>query len=124
MDLVAAVSYAQAFSFKYSPRPGTPAATHETQIDEDTKSRRLAQLQARLNAQQEAFNREKLDTVLPVLFEKPSRQADQMSGRSPYLQPVHVGVAEQHFDALVGRILPVRITGAHANSLSGELADG
>ena len=47
-----------------------------------------------------------------------------MSGRSPYLQPVHVRVAEHHFDALVGRILPVRITGAHANSLSGELADG
>ena len=124
MDLVAAVSYAQAFSFKYSPRPGTPAAAEENQVDEDIKARRLAQLQARLNEQQEAFNREKLDAVLPVLFEKPSRQADQMSGRSPYLQPVHVRVAEQHFDALVGRILPVRITGAHANSLSGELADG
>ena len=124
MDLVAAVSYAQAFSFKYSPRPGTPAAAEESQVDEDIKARRLARLQARLNEQQEAFNREKLDTVLPILFEKPSRQADQMSGRSPYLQPVHVRVAEQHFDALVGRILPVRITGAHANSLSGELADG
>ena len=124
MDLVAAVSYAQAFSFKYSPRPGTPAAAEENQVDEDIKTSRLARLQARLNEQQEAFNREKLDTVLPVLFEKPSRQADQMSGRSPYLQPVHVRVAEQHFDALVGRILPVRITGAHANSLSGELADG
>ena len=124
MDLVAAVSYAQAFSFKYSPRPGTPAAAEENQVDEDIKTRRLARLQARLNEQQESFNREKLDTVLPVLFEKPSRQADQMSGRSPYLQPVHVRVAEQHFDALVGRILPVRITGAHANSLSGELADG
>ena len=124
MDLVAAVSYAQAFSFKYSPRPGTPAAAEENQVDEDIKARRLARLQARLNEQQEAFNREKLDIVLPVLFEKPSRQADQMSGRSPYLQPVHVRVAEQHFDALVGRILPVRITGAHANSLSGELADG
>ena len=124
MDLVAAVSYAQAFSFKYSPRPGTPAAAEENQVDEDIKARRLARLQARLNEQQEAFNREKLDAVLPVLFEKPSRQADQMSGRSPYLQPVHVRVAEQHFDALVGRILPVRITGAHANSLSGELADG
>ena len=124
MDLVAAVSYAQAFSFKYSPRPGTPAAAEENQVDEDIKTRRLARLQARLNEQQEAFNREKLDTVLPVLFEKPSRQADQMSGRSPYLQPVHVRVAEQHFDELVGRILPVRITGAHANSLSGELADG
>jgi len=124
MDLVAAVSYAQAFSFKYSPRPGTPAAAEENQVDEDIKARRLARLQARLNEQQEAFNREKLDTVLPVLFEKPSRQADQMSGRSPYLQPVHVGVAEQHFDTLVGRVLPVRITGAHANSLSGELADG
>ena len=124
MDLVAAVSYAQAFSFKYSPRPGTPAAAEENQVDEDIKARRLARLQARLNEQQEAFNREKLDIVLPVLFEKPSRQADQMSGRSPYLQPVHVRVAEQHFDALVGRVLPVRITGAHANSLSGELADG
>ena len=124
MDLVAAVSYAQAFSFKYSPRPGTPAAAEENQVDEDIKTRRLTRLQARLNEQQEAFNREKLDTVLPVLFEKPSRQADQMSGRSPYLQPVHVRVAEKHFDALVGRILPVRITGAHANSLSGELADG
>ena len=124
MDLVAAVSYAQAFSFKDSPRPGTPAAAEENQVDEDIKTRRLARLQARLNEQQESFNREKLDTVLPVLFEKPSRQADQMSGRSPYLQPVHVRVAEQHFDALVGRILPVRITGAHANSLSGELADG
>ncbi len=124
MDLVAAVSYAQAFSFKYSPRSGTPAAEHETQIDEDIKTRRLAQLQARLNAQQEAFNREKLGTVLPVLFEKPSRQADQMSGRSPYLQPVHVGVDARHYDALMGRILPVRITAAHANSLSGELADG
>ncbi len=124
MDLVAAVSYAQAFSFKYSPRPGTPAAAEENQVDEDIKARRLARLQARLNEQQEAFNREKLDTVLPVLFEKPSRQAGQMSGRSPYLQPVHVHVAEHHFGALVGRILPVRITGAHANSLSGELADG
>ena len=124
MDLVAAVSYAQAFSFKYSPRPGTPAAAEENQVDEDIKTLRLARLQARLNEQQEAFNREKLDTVLPVLFEKPSRQADQMSGRSPYLQPVHVRVGEQHFDALVGRILPVRVTGAHANSLSGELADG
>ena len=124
MDLVAAVSYAQAFSFKYSPRPGTPAAAEENQVDEDIKTRRLARLQARLNEQQETFNREKLDTVLPVLFEKPSRRADQMSGRSPYLQPVHVRVAEQHYDALVGRILPVRITGAHANSLTGELADG
>ena len=124
MDLVAAVSYAQAYSFKYSPRPGTPAATLENQIDEDTKSRRLAQLQARLNEQQETFNRGKLDTVMPVLFEKLGRKTGQMSGRSPYLQLVHVGVAEHHFEALVGRILPVRITGAHANSLSGELADG
>ena len=83
MDLVAAVSYAQAFSFKYSPRPGTPAATEENQVDEDIKTRRLAQLQARLNEQQEAFNREKLDTVLPVLFEKPSRQADQCRAAAP-----------------------------------------
>ena len=111
MDLVAAVSYAQAFSFKYCRAPARRRP--ENQVDEDIKTRRLARLQARLNEQQEAFNREKLDTVLPVLFEKPSRQADQMSGRSPYLQPVHVRVAEQHFDALVGEfcrfVSPVRM---------------
>ena len=124
MDLVAAVSYAQAFSFKYSPRPGTPAADHDVQVDEAVKSTRLARLQERLNAQQIAFNQEKLGQTLPVLFEKPSRQPGQMSGRSPYLQPVHVGVDAHHFDQLVGRIVLVKITGAHANSLSGELADG
>ena len=118
MALVERVTYAQAFSFKYSPRPGTPAADLP-QVDEAVKDQRLARLQALLNQQQRDFNAQQIDRVLPVLFEKKGRQAGQMTGRSPYLQPVHVIAPEE----VIGRILPVRITAAHANSLSGSLAD-
>ena len=118
MALVERVTYAQAFSFKYSPRPGTPAADL-SQVDEAVKDQRLARLQALLNQQQRDFNAQQIDRVLPVLFEKTGRQAGQMTGRSPYLQPVHVIAPEE----VIGRILPVRITAAHANSLSGTLAD-
>ena len=127
MALVEEVSYAQAFSFKYSPRPGTPAAEDENQVDEAVKAARLQKLQALLNAQQVAFNEAQLGRVLPVLFDKPSKQAGQMAGRSPYLQPVHVSLPQGDFEAqaaaLRGRILNVEITGAHANSLSGHLLD-
>jgi tRNA-2-methylthio-N6-dimethylallyladenosine synthase len=125
MALVEEVNYAQAFSFKYSPRPGTPAADAATQIDEAVKAARLARLQELLNAQQIAFNQAQKGRVLPVLFDKPSKSGDQMSGRSPYLQPVHVpfdSLGNHDAAALRGRILPVEITGAHANSLSGILA--
>ncbi len=118
MALVDRVQYAQAFSFKYSPRPGTPAADLP-QIEEAVKDRRLAALQELLNAQQRAFNGAQIDRVLPVLFERKGRQAGQITGRSPYLQPVHVAADE----TVIGRILPVRITAAHANSLSGILVD-
>ncbi len=118
MALVERVNYAQAFSFKYSPRPGTPAADDE-QIAEAVKDQRLAALQNLLNRQQVEFNQAQIDRVLPVLFEKTSRQEGQVTGRSPYLQPVHVTADA----ALIGRILPVRITAAHANSLSGVLVD-
>ena len=122
MALVEEVTYAQAFSFKYSPRPGTPAADDEAQIDEAVKAARLAQLQDLLNAQQVAFNQAQKGRILPVLFDKPSKSGDQMSGRSPYLQPVHVTMDMAEADKMRGRILPVEITAAHANSLSGILA--
>jgi tRNA-2-methylthio-N6-dimethylallyladenosine synthase len=127
MALVEEVTYAQAFSFKYSPRPGTPAAEEDLQVDEAVKAARLQKLQALLNSQQIAFNTAQMGRVLPVLFDKPSKQPGQMAGRSPYLQPVHVTLPDGDFEAqaaaLKGRILAVEITGAHANSLSGRLAD-
>ncbi|MGC6534131.1 MAG: tRNA (N6-isopentenyl adenosine(37)-C2)-methylthiotransferase MiaB, partial [Parvibaculales bacterium] len=109
-------------------RPGTPAADNAAQVDEAVKASRLAQLQALLNAQQRAFNAAQIGRILPVLFDKPSKQAGQMSGRSPYLQPVHADLpngmaAEAAQAALRGRILPVEITAAHDNSLSGRLVD-
>ena len=124
MALVEEVRYAQAFSFKYSARPGTPAALAEDQIDEAVKAERLSRLQALLNAQQVAFNEAQKGRILPVLFDKPSKSGTQMSGRSPYLQPVHVDLNNVEPAALRGRILPVEIRAAHANSLSGVIADG
>ena len=122
MALVEEVRYAQAFSFKYSPRPGTPAADEENQVDEAVKAARLQALQALLNAQQMAFHQAQIGKTLPVLFDKPSKSGEQISGRSPYLQPVHVPLGDVDAAALRGRILPVEISAAHANSLSGVLA--
>ncbi len=116
MDLVRAVNYAQAFSFKYSPRPGTPAAEHQHQIDEAVKTKRLAALQELLNQQQIAFNQQQIGKTLPVLFEKTGKKDGQLIGRSPYLQIVHAQLPQ---DA-IGKILPIHITRAHANSLSGD----
>jgi tRNA-2-methylthio-N6-dimethylallyladenosine synthase len=117
LALVREVGYASAFSFKYSPRPGTPAAEAE-QIPEPVKAKRLARLQALLAEQQAAFQRSCIGRTLPVLVEKPGRHPGQMLGRSPYLQAVH-------FDAdptLVGRIVEVAIDAAGPNSLSGVRA--
>ena len=129
MALVEEVTYAQAFSFKYSPRPGTPASEEEAQVDEAVKAARLSQLQDLLNSQQRQFNQQQKGRILPVLFDKLSKQAGQISGRSPYLQPVHVTLPEDKdpqaaLAAMRGRILPVEITAAHDNSLSGILAEG
>ncbi len=128
MALVEEVNYAQAFSFKYSPRPGTPAADDDAQVDEAVKAARLQSLKGLLSAQQYAFNQAQLGRVLPVLLDRASQKRPrQISGRSPYLQPVHVnlpdGADEQAMlAALRGRILPVEITAAHGFSLSGQLA--
>ncbi|MDE2267189.1 MAG: tRNA (N6-isopentenyl adenosine(37)-C2)-methylthiotransferase MiaB [Alphaproteobacteria bacterium] len=117
MSLVRDVGYAQAFSFKYSARPGTPAAAASKQIPEDVKDARLQALQALLSAQQDAFNAACAGRILPVLFEKPGRREGQAVGRTPYLQPVHVDGAA----SLIGRIVDVRIEAALANSLKGAL---
>jgi tRNA-2-methylthio-N6-dimethylallyladenosine synthase len=118
LDLVERIQFAQAFSFKYSPRPGTPAASAPGQVREDVKTERLAALQALLARQQREFNEACVGRVLPVLFEKPGRHEGQLVGRSPYLQSVHVAAET----GLIGRIVPARITGASGNSLSGAVA--
>jgi tRNA-2-methylthio-N6-dimethylallyladenosine synthase len=119
LDLVAEIGFAQSFSFKYSPRPGTPAAT-EKQVPEPTKAARLAELQALLQSQQRAFNDASVGSVMPVLFEKPGRHYGQLAGRSPYLQPVHADAEP----GLLGKIVPVRIVGVRSNSLTGAMVDG
>ncbi|HTV90944.1 MAG TPA: tRNA (N6-isopentenyl adenosine(37)-C2)-methylthiotransferase MiaB [Stellaceae bacterium] len=111
------IGFAQAFSFKYSPRPGTPAANAPHQIPEPLKVERLGALQEVLRAQQRAFNNACVGRELPVLFEKPGRHPGQLVGRSPYLQSVHVAAGA----ARIGDIAPVTILGAEANSLAGAM---
>ncbi|HEV2082310.1 MAG TPA: tRNA (N6-isopentenyl adenosine(37)-C2)-methylthiotransferase MiaB [Brevundimonas sp.] len=117
MELVRRVDYASAFSFMYSPRPGTPAATMAAQVPADVSRARLHALQALLTAQQVAFNRSQAGRVLPVLFERKGRHGAQAIGRSPYMQSVHVEDA----DHLIGQVVPVRILSGQQNSLTGEL---
>ena len=117
LALVREVRYAQAYAFRYSPRPGTPAAG-AGQVPEAVRAERLARLQALLGEQQAAFQAAQLGRKLPVLLEKPGRRPGQMVGRSPYLQAVHVDAGA----GLAGRIVDVRITGAGPNSLAGQLA--
>jgi tRNA-2-methylthio-N6-dimethylallyladenosine synthase len=117
LALVREIGFASAFSFKYSRRPGTPAASMPGQVPEAEKTARLATLQALLEDQQRAFNAAQTGRVLPVLFESPGRRPGQIVGRSPYLQPVHAdGPAH-----LIGTVRPVHIDTALANSLFGAL---
>ena len=118
LSLVREVGYAQAYSFKYSPRPGTPAATLK-QVPDEVKSERLQRLQALLLEQQTAFNRSCANKTMPVLFEKRGRKNGQAVGRSPWLQPVHVDGAER----FIGEIRKVRIADVLSNSLKGELTE-
>jgi len=115
LSLIRAVGFSQAFSFKYSPRPGTPAAGAPGQVPEAEKDRRLYALQDVLRAQQAAFNQRCVGLTLPVLITGAGRHEGQLVGRSPYLQPVHfIGPAD-----LIGQDVPVTIDAAHTNSLSG-----
>jgi tRNA-2-methylthio-N6-dimethylallyladenosine synthase len=116
LSLVREINFAQAFSFKYSKRPGTPAATMK-QVPEAVKKERLARLQALLVRQQSGFNRSCAGSVMPVLFEREGRERGQAVGRSPYLQLVHVDGAAD----LIGEIRDVRIEEILRNSLKGNL---
>jgi tRNA-2-methylthio-N6-dimethylallyladenosine synthase len=113
------VGYASAFSFKYSPRPGTPAADAPDQIPDDVKSERLHRLQAAINRQQAAFNARCRGHIFDVLFEKPGRYPGQIVGRSPYLQPVQVMAPR----TMIGEIAPVTVTEVASNSLFGAFAE-
>jgi tRNA-2-methylthio-N6-dimethylallyladenosine synthase len=119
MVLARDVNFASAFSFKYSARPGTPAAMMAGQVDEDVKAERLARLQALLADQQRAFNAGQVGRVLPILVAGQGRKPGQMHGRSPYLQAVHFDDAR----AKAGDVVPVRIASASQNSLGGARAD-
>jgi len=119
LALVENIEYAQAFSFKFSARPGTPAAELDDQVPEPVKVERLAALQAILRRQQSAFNNTMTGRTVPVLFERAGRDKGQIIGRSPYLHWVHV----QGDEALIGEIQDVLIAEAYPNSLAGQLVD-
>jgi tRNA-2-methylthio-N6-dimethylallyladenosine synthase len=121
MWLVETVGYAQAYSFKYSPRPGTPGADMSDHVPEEVKAERLERLQALLFSQQTAFQQSMADRTFEVLVEKPGRFEHQMVGRSPWLLPVIIEMkADDNLE--IGDIMKVRITKAGTNSLHAELA--
>jgi tRNA-2-methylthio-N6-dimethylallyladenosine synthase len=119
LSLIGEAGFAGGFSFKYSPRPGTPAADMPDQVPEEVKSERLYRLQEAIDRQQAAFNSRCIGGTFPILFEKLGRHPGQVVGRSPYLQPVQVmGPAP-----MIGRIAEVTITNTSANSLFGALGN-
>ncbi|NDA17870.1 MAG: tRNA (N6-isopentenyl adenosine(37)-C2)-methylthiotransferase MiaB [Alphaproteobacteria bacterium] len=119
LALVSKVGYASAYSFKYSPRPGTPAANADVQVEEAVKSERLESLQQLLNAQQFAFNKSTEGRVVDVLVERAGGRDGQMAGRSPYMQAVNfIGTADQ-----IGQIVPCRLSVARQNSMTGEIVN-
>ncbi len=118
LALIDEIGLSGAFSFKYSPRPGTPGAEMAGQVEEATKSERLARLQAAIDRNQAAFNRRCLHRTFDVLFERRGRYSGQLVGRSPYLQPVQVDAPQ----SLLSEIAAVTITEVASNSLFGTLA--
>jgi tRNA-2-methylthio-N6-dimethylallyladenosine synthase len=119
LDLIREVKFAQAFSFKYSPRPGTPAALLDKQIPEAVQDERLYKLQALLREQQDAFNAATVGAVVPVLYERAGRNPGQLIGKTPWLQAVHAQLP----DDAAGKVLPTRILASGSNSLSGVVHD-
>ncbi len=116
LNVVNQVKYIQAFSFKYSKRPGTPAALMSNQIEEKVKKERLDILQTLLFEYQDKFNQSCLGKTMPVLFENKGRHAGQLIGRTPYMQNVHALLDKKYLN----QIINVKITEATTNSLSGE----
>ncbi|MEM8833989.1 MAG: tRNA (N6-isopentenyl adenosine(37)-C2)-methylthiotransferase MiaB [Pseudomonadota bacterium] len=117
MQLIRDVVFASAYSFKYSPRPGTPAANMTNLVREDVKSARLTELQDLINEQYLAFNKTAVGTTMPVLFERKGRHEGQLQGRTPFYQAINVPANER----LIGEIVDVEITNASANALIGEI---
>ena len=118
LDLAERVGFAQAYSFKYSPRPGTPAASMEDRVSEEEKAERLERLREVLERHRLAFNRRSVGRTVDVLVERSGRKPGQLIGRTPYLQAIH-------FDGparLIGRILSVEVDSAHGISLGGHAA--
>ena len=116
LDVVNKVKYIQAFSFKYSRRPGTPAAIMPNQVEEKVKKERLEILQDLLFSYQLKFNKECLGKIMPVLFETKGRHAGQLIGRTPYMQNLHANLPKENLNKIVN----VRVTDVTTNSLSGE----
>lgn len=119
LRLVEEVGYAQAFSFKYSTRPGTPGAELKDQVPEEIKAERLERLQALLLKQTQGFNESCIGKEIDLLLEKPGRMPGQLIGRSPWLQSVNVDAKASQ----IGDIIKVRITGTGTNSLFAEFAE-
>jgi tRNA-2-methylthio-N6-dimethylallyladenosine synthase len=117
LAVVREVNYASAYTFKYSTRPGTPAAERDDQVPEDEKLERLYRLQELIAGQTAAFNASCVGRTFPVLLEKPGRKPGQLIGRSPYLQSVHL----EALGRSIGDIADVAITGVKPNSLSGKI---
>ena len=118
LSMMERVRFAQAYSFKYSPRPGTPAAGLE-QLPEEVKVARLSQLQSVITRHQTAFNSAQVGMIMPVLFDRRGRRPGQLIGRSPYLQSVHA----QLDSSWLGKILEVEIASAGPNSLAGVIPE-
>jgi tRNA-2-methylthio-N6-dimethylallyladenosine synthase len=118
LALVMQIGYAAAYSFKYSPRPGTPAADMREMVSAADMDERLARLQELIDSQQSAFNKAAIGTTVDVLFERPARNPGQIVGRTAYLQPAHVMASPD----IVGQVLPVKIDSLERYSLKGELA--
>jgi tRNA-2-methylthio-N6-dimethylallyladenosine synthase len=125
MDLIQRVKFTSAYSFKFSPRPGTPAANLTGQIHESVKDLRLQSLQNLITTQQEEFNKSFTGQVVPVLFERAGNKTGQIMGRSPHMQSTYVQLpiktSEIIIPRLIGQTLDVHITGGYSGSLAGEL---
>ncbi|MFM7608709.1 MAG: TRAM domain-containing protein, partial [Alphaproteobacteria bacterium] len=120
LKLIEDIGFASAFSFRYSARPGTPAAGMAGAVDEAVADARLQEIQALLRDQQYRFNQSRAGMEIPVLVAGFGRHPGQMAGRSPWLQPVHFLAPGD----LTGQIVTVRVTATNPNSLGGELPAG
>ena len=117
LALVTQIGYAGAYSFKYSPRPGTPAADMQEMVSAAEMDERLERLQGLIDSQQSAFNLAAIGTIVDVLFERPARNPGQIVGRTAYLQPAHVMASPD----IIGQIRPVRIESLERYSLLGHI---